>query len=249
MSYTTIFYLITGNHYVVFLLLPGSTIFSRYWSSCWSMETFNTSSVGTAILADESFINMSLIAADPEIVLPHLKYGYCTEPLQWDELVDIVCIQKDVAKLTRSKQQQYNYELYKRNTLLKWKSMTDYVLCTKFPEVFTKKDVSDNQDGSRFVADPPIEAIPPSQTYIALVKNDFPYFMADGIEHWILWKLGSDCQITDMDLQQAQEKLSDRLQTEGGMIHWINPPHLKSVPLIEHAHILGKVKDHASPSE
>jgi Protein of unknown function (DUF3605) len=204
----------------------------------------------TAIGIDDVAVSKASAPSIPEISLPHLKYGYCTKPLKWDELVDIICEHKDLAKLSRSEQQQYDYELFKRNTLLHWKTMTDFVLCTKFSNIFTKKTVEDAENGPRFVADPPIERLLPSQTYTALVKNDFPYYMADGIEHWILWKLGFDCNITDQDIQKAKEELSDRLQTEGsGMIHWVNPLHLKSIPLIEHAHILGRVKNHPVASD
>jgi Protein of unknown function (DUF3605) len=204
----------------------------------------------TSIGIDDDGFSRSRATSVPEISLPILKYGYCTKPLQWDEIVDIIYEQRDLPKMSRSRQQQFDYELFKRNTLLQWKSMTDFVLCTKFSNIFTKKIVDNSEHGPRFVADPPIDRLPPGLTLNKLVKNDFPYYMADGIEHWVLWKLGSDCSITDQDIQKAKENLSDRLQTEGvGMIHWINPFHLKSVPLIEHAHILGKVKSTTAPSD
>ncbi len=69
-----------------------------------------------------------------------------------------------------------------------------------------------------------------------LAKNDFPYFMEDGIEHWCLWKLGSD-DVNESDIQWAKDELKksgDVLET----MHWINPVHLKSLPDIDHAHIV-----------
>jgi Protein of unknown function (DUF3605) len=191
------------------------------------------------------------------IILPNVKYGYRTEPLRWGELVDIICVQKDFAKLTRSKEQQCSYEIFKSSILLQWRSITDYVLCTKFPNVFTRKSIiindSDEEGNAtitrcrqRYIADPPLEYLTNNttnhQTYTALVKNDFPYYMESGTEHWILWKLGADCTISDIDIENAREQLCRHLR-KGYIIHWINPPQLKSLPLIEHAHIIGKVTD------
>ena len=132
--------------------------------------------------------------ARKRVKLPVLAYGYRTIPCGWDELLDIVVHNNDLAKLSRSEEQQYNYELYKQNLLLQWDTMTDYVLYTKFPNVFTKMK-STEVDASepparRWKVHPPIESI--STTHVALVKNDFPYFLEENIEHWILWKLGGE---------------------------------------------------------
>ena len=177
------------------------------------------------------------------IKLPVLAYGYRTVPCVWEELVDIVLHQNDLAKLSRSQEQQYKYELYKQNLLLEWDTMTDYVLYTKFPNVFTKVECSivvDSSQQRRWKVHPPIESI--SATRVALVKNDFPYFMDDNIEHWILWKLGGEA-IGDHDIENAKRELCMNHNIhKTDIIHWINPIHLKSIPNIEHAHILGRVK-------
>lgn len=176
------------------------------------------------------------------IRLPVLKYGYRTVPCSWGELVDIVLNQKDIAKLSRSEEQQYSYELYKQKLLVEWNTMADYVLFTKFPNVFTKvKDSSnDSSQPRRWKVDPPVESI--TTTHMALVKNDFPYYMEDDIEHWVLWKLGGD-SISDLDFENAKEDLCRNHNMHGkDIIHWVNPIDLKSIPNIEHAHFLGRIK-------
>lgn len=70
----------------------------------------------------------------------------------------------------------------------------------------------------------------------ALVMNDFPYYIEDGIEHWCLWKLGDD-DVNEIDIKWAKEELNRRSDVVE-MMHWINPVHLKSLPGIDHAHIL-----------
>ena len=187
--------------------------------------------------------NLDVVEARKTITLPVLEYGYRTTPCGWDELVDILLHQKILAKLSRSKEQQYTYELYKQNLLSQWDSMTDYVLYTKFPHVFTKvvgNRMGDSSEQRRWKVDPPIESI--CTTHMALVKNDFPYYMEDDIEHWILWKLGGDT-INDLDVQNAKQDLCvNHNLRENDIIHWVNPVHLKSIPNIEHAHFLGRIK-------
>ena len=94
---------------------------------------------------------------------------------------------------------------------------------------------------------------------LKLCINDFPYYYFPGIQHWILWKLGGE-QPTLADLANAKKDiikestsqlLNDPTQgllngnaleriinDEEVFLHWINPPHLRSLPGIEHAHIL-----------
>lgn len=79
----------------------------------------------------------------------------------------------------------------------------------------------------------------------ALVLNDFPYYFEDGVEHWCLWKLGSD--VTQEDLDWAIEDLSKRGYFSE-FLHWVNPVHLKSLIDIDHAHIVCLRKDRPSCS-
>jgi Protein of unknown function (DUF3605) len=179
------------------------------------------------------------------ITLPLLEFGYPTVPCPWDELVNIIVHgkQRELAKLSRSKEQQYNYEVYKQNTLLEWYTMTDYVLYTKFPTLFQKVECSildsSSSSSQRWKVYPSLETI--NATYTALVKNDFPYYMEAGIEHWILWKLGGE-PINDDDITQAKEELSFNHNIQKDyIIHWCNPKQLKSIPNIEHEHFLARV--------
>lgn len=89
---------------------------------------------------------------------------------------------------------------------------------------------------------------------VRLVKNDFPYYTAKGVEHWVLWKLGmgqgsisgsiggggqrAPCEIKPDDIFTAEADLKIRLGDVTDCLHWINPPHLKTVPELDHVHIL-----------
>jgi hypothetical protein len=95
---------------------------------------------------------------------------------------------------------------------------------------------------------------------VRLVKNDFPYHTVDNVEHWILWKLNNDvmtgcsnhhdrksdgsadalscCSITASELETAMNDLRANLGNVVDVLHWVNPPHLKTVPELDHVHIL-----------
>lgn len=107
--------------------------------------------------------------------------------------MDIITIQKDLAKLSRSVEQQKEYEIYKRDLLRKWRTVTDHVLCSTFPDIFEKRGDAATK---LWYSYPPLTDV--TTVAMTLVKNDFPYYMEDGIEHWILWKLGESYSNTTM---------------------------------------------------
>ena len=117
--------------------------------------------------------------------------------------------------------------------------MYDHILVSKFD--FERRLVpNDNKDDPDERSDMLWEAYPPlsevRQVKKVLKPNDFPYFFAEDIEHWCLWKLCED--LTDDDIYQAKLELQEM---HGDIVDWLcwrNPPHLKSLPDIDHVHIL-----------
>lgn len=92
---------------------------------------------------------------------------------------------------------------------------------------------------------------------LELCINDFPYYYLPGIQHWILWKLG--CELpTSTELANAKKEilkshhllhdptqglvkrnaLERIINDDEVFLHWTNPPHLRSLPGINHVHIL-----------
>lgn len=78
-----------------------------------------------------------------------------------------------------------------------------------------------------------------------LSMNDFPYYFDEGIEHWIVWKLGGDNISLDeikngkMDiLKDAGFSNMDLINDRSVFLHFLNPTGLKSLPEIDHIHIL-----------
>lgn len=55
------------------------------------------------------------------------------------------------------------------------------------------------------------------------------------VDHYILWKLNGF--VTIQDIEEAIDELK-RTHQMLNSTYYINPPHLKSIPEIEHAHII-----------
>ena len=159
---------------------------------------------------------------------PH-PHGYRIYPFTWEELQEIV--QRDLSLLCRSVEQQYTYEMYKVYLKRNWHSVYDHILCSKFqlPHV--------EEDGKRR-AIPLVDYLASSETKSlrSLLPNEFPYHVQSPCQHWVLWVLGRPCE--PGDIEWAKEELNAKLGPMEDFIHWINPPHLKSIPDIDHVHIL-----------
>lgn len=147
--------------------------------------------------------------------------------MSWEEVKDVVT-RGDLAVLGRSKEQQEEYDTFYNKTKAEWRSIADFLLATKFDyEVF-----EDIQLEKKYVSRTDIVL----QERLKFAPNDFPYYFEDGIDHFILWKLGG--VITEEEAINAAVRLRNENSKYKDHVIYINPPHLKSIPEIEHAHVL-----------
>ena len=181
------------------------------------------------------------------IFVTNPKHGFRIVPFAWKELQQI-CDEDhggDLSKLSRSVPEQYKYTLYRHDLESTWKSITDHILCSKF-NFDSRVEV---ETGLRY-AHPSLSKVlsviemddddDETNEYnnkIAVLPNDFPYFVDENIEHWVLWKLGKD-SCSEQEIDQAKKMIQLQRPTVIDFIHWTNPPHLKSIPEIDHVHIL-----------
>lgn len=158
--------------------------------------------------------------------------GFRQTPFPWDEIKMLVAT-KSYDKLFRSYEVQYEYEVFRRTMRKTWRSTVDFILCDKF-----KFEQRLDDETQLFQSYPQLcELDVETETRKALVKNDFPYYCTEDAEHWVLWKLGREpCDKEDIAL--ALQELEDRLGDTEAFVHWVNPPHLRSIPEVHHSHIL-----------
>ena len=186
-----------------------------------------------AFMSPSEIRNLSKLS---EVMIPPREYGYALEPLTWQELVGIISKEFNLAKLSRSVEQQRIYMVYRDELLKEWNSVYDHILFSKFD--FEKRLIEntpqDGRNSTLWGAYPPLSEV--KEIKIALRPNDFPYYFAEGIEHWCLWKLSDD--VNGDEIEQAKRDLEDMHGDVIDFLSWRNPPHLKSLPDIDHIHIL-----------
>eukprot|EP00581_Thalassiosira_minuscula_P032694 CAMPEP_0183777572 /NCGR_PEP_ID=MMETSP0739-20130205/49376_1 /TAXON_ID=385413 /ORGANISM="Thalassiosira miniscula, Strain CCMP1093" /LENGTH=201 /DNA_ID=CAMNT_0026019733 /DNA_START=40 /DNA_END=642 /DNA_ORIENTATION=+ len=134
-------------------------------------------------------------------------------PLSWEELETIILSPnvEDLSKLARNEEQTKTYRKRRAEIKHDWVSIYDYLLCTKFDFGWVWADVPPESSGGRDQnnlqhrqkrSTPAFEEILNDQKRpehekehglkLKLCINDFPYYLAPGIEHFVLWKLGGD---------------------------------------------------------
>lgn len=172
----------------------------------------------------------SSLPDDARVHIPARLRGYRIVPFSWEELDRIIQVTGDLSLLSRSVETQYDYEICMLRLRQEWHSVYDHILCSKFN--FSSK--LDPDSGLRKAS---TEGVRTAQSQRVVVPNDFPYFVQDPIQHWVLWKCGDDA-CNDEDVEWAKAEVQERIGPVREFMHWINPPHLKSIPDIDHVHIL-----------
>jgi hypothetical protein len=179
------------------------------------------------------------------------------EKYSWSHLIYV--IQNQLFPLTRSFNQEYEYQRKRELIQEEWVSVHDYVLCSKFNY---EKDLVQIDDcnseiqvgtfstsnpppGAKYKAIHPLEK--PTKPIRILSENDFPYYLEDHIYHLILWKMHGS--ITTEDIVWAKQEVPDIMNEIApnkkviNMLHWTNPAQFKSLPDIDHVHIVCLVSE------
>lgn len=151
--------------------------------------------------------------------------AYSDFPLSWEHCQTIVRTNQ-LELLGRSTLQQSEYDTFTTGLQAMWRSTTDYLLHSKFDLPFTL-----DSNGKRVVAR---DSSASHMVKLTLLTNDFPYHFAPGILHLVLWKLGET--LTKADIDKAVREVHDAGAVD--VLSYVNPPHLKSILEVDHAHIL-----------
>ncbi|CAB9515084.1 Protein of unknown function (DUF3605) [Seminavis robusta] len=202
-----------------------------------SFGTQDSHSSAASSLAGSSSGSHSSNNNSTPIVLPEREYGYRTKPFNWTELEQIIR-DKDLARFSRSVEQEAKYQEYMRDMKRQWRDLHHFILHSKFG---LEKRWVDGMWETPLL--PELQQEPASN----LSLNDFPYYTEPGIWHYVLWKIGG--LVTDAEIEDACQEIKQDLGDVLDVLHWKNPPHLKSLPDIDHAHILvRRASNLAAPS-
>jgi Protein of unknown function (DUF3605) len=169
------------------------------------------------------------------VTLPVLAHGYRASKATWPELVQIVNVDRDIPRMSRSRSQQHAYEVFRHHMKEQYQSGTDFILISKFGF-----DSARNRDG-KWQAIPQLGDVENSQKI--LVPNDFPYFVEDSVVHYVLWQTKD--KLTEQQIDDARQELQNHLRALD-IVHWINPRNLQSLPEIDHVHFLCLLSKHGA---
>ena len=165
------------------------------------------------------------------------------EPFTWPQLINlfrcssnnsqeddhyISSDNKNLALFRRSVAAQYEYEKHKKYIECDWESAYDYLVMDKFGTKFGFEKVL-CEETAKFRSSPSLKeasknTIDNQMTYLRLVLNDYPYDVAEGIEHWCLWKIGGKSQtegILRKELSWAAKELQS-LNADNGNWTYLN---------------------------
>ncbi|KAF9550868.1 hypothetical protein EC957_011415 [Mortierella hygrophila] len=164
----------------------------------------------------------------------------------WSELTKMVA-SKDLGPMGRSEAVQAAYQKaikrrtikygspdeYIRQRILHWPpaERTDY---SSPPHSYSDGNESSSSSCSSSLSPPSSPTGPVDPLEVNLKKNEFPYSVKPGIEHWLIW---SRQPLTDevWIRRYLQERLPGR-----DYLYFINPPELRSVPTISHVQVFTK---------
>jgi hypothetical protein len=140
-------------------------------------------------------------------------------------------------ELGRDSVQEKFYQTRRAELAEIWENPSDCILHEKFHLAY---DIT--MTGKRQISRP----LPRWTTgLIKTVPNDFPYNFETDVLHLVLWKIGEPVSQNDalLEIEKLQQQYSFRESC-----WFINPPHLKSILDIDHAHIILQMNQTPAPS-
>ncbi|KAG0278675.1 hypothetical protein BGZ96_002284 [Linnemannia gamsii] len=167
----------------------------------------------------------------------------------WSELTKLVA-SKDLGPMGRSEEVQAAYQKAIKRRTKKYGSPDEYIRqrILHWPPAEKTEDgshspsLSSYSDGnessssscSSSLSPPSSPTGPVDPLEVNLKKNEFPYSVKPGIEHWLIW---SRQPLTDevWIRRYLEERLPGR-----DYLFFINPPELRSVPTISHVQVYTK---------
>ncbi|KAF9133755.1 hypothetical protein BGX30_012184 [Mortierella sp. GBA39] len=164
----------------------------------------------------------------------------------WSELTKMVA-SKDLGPMGRSEAVQAAYQKAIKRRTKKYGSPDEYIRQRILhwppaektedfspPHSYSDGNESSSSSSSSFLSPPSSPTGPVDPLEVNLKKNEFPYSVKPGIEHWLIW---SRQPLTDevWIRRYLQERLPGR-----DYLYFINPPELRSVPTISHVQVFTK---------
>ncbi|RKO98863.1 hypothetical protein CXG81DRAFT_28340 [Caulochytrium protostelioides] len=143
--------------------------------------------------------------------------------LTWDQAAHAVAAGQ-WERLSRTPAELVRYARWLETTLATWASVADYMRS----EVYGAASAVDPASGRRVVT--PAAMAAPNVPRTVLRRNDFPYALAPGIGHWVVWSQ------EPLDRERTEAAAAARFPDVPRMV-FENPGNRKSIAALYHWHV------------
>ena len=146
------------------------------------------------------------------------------QPIKWEELIKWID-EGQKTLLWRDEQCAQRYIEHQRLVAKDYRSINDFIRIH-----YLKWDSHFDQSIGKRIAISGLKSIKEP----LLTPNDFPYYLVENIQHWLIWSDPKPVNVEEM-IEQILNKNFPLEKFE--RLSFVNPPRLRSVSDVFHAHI------------
>jgi hypothetical protein len=152
------------------------------------------------------------------------RNAVANQPLQWNDLIEwLQNGQKTL--LWRDEQCAQRYIEHQKLVSKNYRSINDFIRIH-----YLKWDIDIDKTSQKRIAIPGLKSIKEP----LLTPNDFPYYLVNNIQHWLIW-----CDPKPKEIEKIIEEILNKNfpYEKFERLSFINPPRLRSVSDVFHAHV------------
>ena len=164
------------------------------------------------------------------------RNAVASKPIEWNDLIQWLQTGQQTP-LWRDEDCARRYIEHQKSIAREYRSINDYVRI-RYLQWTTDYDPT----SQKRIATPSATAIREP----LLTPNNFPYYLVQGIQHWLIW--------CDPEPKEPEKIVEDVMNKEFPLqkferISFINPPRLRSISAVFHAHVFTReCQRHSSPA-
>jgi hypothetical protein len=152
------------------------------------------------------------------------RHAISNKPLAWNDLI-LWLKNGQKTLLWRNEYYAQRYIEHQKLVAKEYVSINDFIRIN-----YLKWDVDFDKISQKRIAIPSLTSI----NQPLLTPNDFPYYLVDGIQHWLIW-----CDPKPKESEEIIEKTINKEfpSNKFERLSFVNPLRLRSVSGVFHAHV------------
>jgi hypothetical protein len=152
------------------------------------------------------------------------RNAVANQPLQWNDLIKWIKNGQQTL-LWRDEQCAQRYIEHQKLVSKEYRSINDFIRIN-----YLKWDIDLDKSSQKRIAIPGLKSIKEP----LLIPNDFPYYLVNDIQHWLIW-----CDPKPNEPEKLIEQIINKEFPckKFDRLSFVNPPRLRSVSDVFHAHV------------